>query len=175
LALTFGTLLSSQGADARRTRPWKVVVSGGSYYVTPCTARCHTRGSDLAAPGPLGPVSLGAKKKLRGLAGLVKPGGTGSPVFRCRRGGVGEKPQVTGRRGLRTCDPAHVTGGCPDASSVPDGTRQRPSRDSIPTVNPGRLPISRTASSTPGMKDARSKESWRIVSVSPSPPSSTSW
>ena len=28
MALTFGTLLSSQGADARRTRPWKVVVSG---------------------------------------------------------------------------------------------------------------------------------------------------
>ena len=30
-------------------------------------------------------------------------------------------------------------------------------------------------SSTPGMKEARSSESWRIVSVSPSAPNSTSW
>src|SRR4051794_38988081 len=33
---------------------------------------------------------------------------------------------------------------------------QRARNDSIPTVRPGRLPIWRTARSTPGMKDARS-------------------
>ena len=40
---------------------------------------------------------------------------------------------------------------------------------------PGRRPISRTASSTPGMNETRSYESCRRVSVSPAAPSSTSW
>ena len=41
---------------------------------------------------------------------------------------------------------------------------------SRPTVNPGRLPTSRTAIITPGMKLSRLIESWRIVSVCPSVP-----
>jgi hypothetical protein len=61
LALTFGTLLSSQGADARRTRPWKVVVSGGLL--------------SCSAPGPGLAVVPGAERKLRGSCGGVKPGG----------------------------------------------------------------------------------------------------
>src|SRR4051812_33375592 len=45
----------------------------------------------------------------------------------------------------------------------------------MPTVRPGCLPISRTASRTPGMNEARSYESWRRVRVSPAAPMSTSW
>ena len=45
----------------------------------------------------------------------------------------------------------------------------------MPTVRPGGSePIPRTASSTPGMNDARSSESCLIVSVYPCPPNSTS-
>ena len=52
---------------------------------------------------------------------------------------------------------------------------QSPSRPSRPTVRPGgRPPMPRMASSTPGMNDARSSESCRIVRISPCPPSSTS-
>ncbi len=50
-----------------------------------------------------------------------------------------------------------------------------PISGSSPTVRPGRVATSRTASSTPGMNDARSYESCRIVRVSPAVPSSTSW
>ena len=46
----------------------------------------------------------------------------------------------------------------------------------MPTVSPGGSdPMPRTATRTPGMNDARSSESCRIVSVSPWPPNSTSW
>ena len=54
------------------------------------------------------------------------------------------------------------------------GTSHRSSSGSIPMVSPGRLAISRTASRTPGTKEVRSRLSWRIVSVSPSVPNSTS-
>ena len=47
--------------------------------------------------------------------------------------------------------------------------RGRPSGDSV------RSPTLRTASSTPGMNDSRSVESWRIVSVWPTSPRMTSW
>ena len=51
----------------------------------------------------------------------------------------------------------------PEQGCEPDGeARQAP-------------PTWRTASSTPGMKLTRSKESWRIVSVSPCEPKTTSW
>lgn len=49
-----------------------------------------------------------------------------------------------------------------------------PRSGSRPTVRPGRDTTPRTASNTPGMNDERCKESWRIVSVSPVPPKSTS-
>ena len=51
----------------------------------------------------------------------------------------------------------------------------RPSRSSMPMVSPGRSTTARTAASTPGMKDTRSKESWRTVRVSPGSPNRTSW
>src|SRR3954454_3709051 len=51
-------------------RPWRLVPR---YAVHGSLS--HPGGSDLAAPGPSGPVSLGAKKKLRGHSGRVKPGG----------------------------------------------------------------------------------------------------
>jgi hypothetical protein len=54
----------------------------------------------------------------------------------------------------------HQTGG-----PVPGAAGYSPRNDSMPTVSPGCFAISRTASSTPGMNDARSKESWRRVSV----------
>ena len=60
MALTFGTLLSSQGADARGTRPWEVVVSGLC-----CPA---------LAPGPGLAVVPGAERKLRGWEQGVKRG-----------------------------------------------------------------------------------------------------
>ncbi len=47
---------------------------------------------------------------------------------------------------------------------------------SSPTVTrSGRSATSRTASRTPGMNERRSIESWRMVSVCPSPPKITSW
>src|SRR6185312_473906 len=50
------------------------------------------------------------------------------------------------------------------------------SRFSSPnTGERSRSPTLRIASSTPGMKDSRAIESWRIDSVWPSPPKSTSW
>ena len=54
----------------------------------------------------------------------------------------------------------------------------RSSRGGSPGRRSGRAagwPAPRTASSTPGMNEARSSESCRMVSVSPCPPSSTSW
>ena len=42
---------------------------------------------------------------------------------------------------------------------------------SSPTLNPGCAATRRTPKSTPGMKDARSKESWRIVKSCPGSPS----
>ncbi len=60
LALTFGTLLSSQGADAHGTGPLRVVVRGLC-----CPARHPGRG---LAVGP------GAERKLRGWEQGVKPG-----------------------------------------------------------------------------------------------------
>ncbi len=44
----------------------------------------------------------------------------------------------------------------------------------MPTVRPGRPVTARTASSTPGMNEARSSESWPIVNRSPWPPKRTS-
>ncbi len=51
----------------------------------------------------------------------------------------------------------------------------RLSSGSRPTVRPGWSSTERTASRTPGMNEERSRVSWRIVNVSPSVPSSTSW
>jgi hypothetical protein len=62
-----------------------------------------------------------------------------------------------------------------DTRSAEKGDHSRSSRSSIPKVSPGRSPTARTASRTPGVKDARSVESCRIVRVSPAPPRSTSW
>ncbi len=50
----------------------------------------------------------------------------------------------------------------------------RPSSWSKPTVRPGVSPMLRMASSTPGMNDERSIVSWRIDSVWPLVPSTTS-
>jgi hypothetical protein len=56
-----------------------------------------------------------------------------------------------------------------------DDLLARQSRCSSPTTSPSSSPTFRTASNTPGMKDSRAIESWRIVSVCPSPPKTTSW
>ena len=42
-------------------------------------------------------------------------------------------------------------------------------------MRPGWSPIARRPASTPGVNEARSSESWRIVRVSPTPPRMTSW
>src|SRR5215831_3967981 len=64
--------------------------------------------------------------------------------------------------------------GLPPTPAPPVQTR--PSNPSSPTVRPrGSEAMPRTAISTPGMNEALSRESCLIVSVSPCPPSSTSW
>src|SRR3954454_12164257 len=45
----------------------------------------------------------------------------------------------------------------------------------MPSVSPLCSPTQRTPRSTPGMNDSRASESCRMVSVSPCPPSNTSW
>ena len=60
MALTFGTLLSSQGADAQQTRPSRIVVASLC-----CPARRF---------GPGLAVVPGAKRKLRGSGDGVKLG-----------------------------------------------------------------------------------------------------
>ena len=102
LALTFGTLLSSQGADAQELNP----------------------------PGhrPQLDVQLYAVLRIGWTRGSVR---------------LAFRPRGASRTIHQTGGPAH-------------GGPQRPSRLSIPTVRPGRRAISRTASSTPGMNDARS-------------------
>jgi hypothetical protein len=122
LALTFGTLLSSQRADAQKldphgNRPWLDVQHYAGFQQLP------TRGA--------GPADLPA------------------------RAAHGE--QYTTLRGRARGVPYPVPG-CPEpADSGEDGAlSQRPRKLSIPTVRPGREPISRTARSTPGMNDARS-------------------
>src|SRR6202453_992208 len=49
------------------------------------------------------------------------------------------------------------------------------SRDSSPIVKPDSLRTFFTARTIPGPNESRERESWRMVSVSPRPPKSTSW
>src|SRR5690606_3160614 len=70
-----------------------------------------------------------------------------------------------------SCPPTSARGGGHAGLEV----AQRSSRRSSPTVSPGSSPTRRTPSSTPGVNAARFIVSWRIVRVSPPPPSSTSW
>src|SRR4051812_48469346 len=126
LALTFGTLLSSQGADAHQLDPhglrrWRLVVQ--PYVATGCSRR--------------GIVRLASRPRAAHREPYTTPEG--------------------GAQGVRDPDPRPA---------------QSPRRLSIPTVRPGWRAISRTASSTPGMKEARSYESCRSVKVSPGAPKS---
>src|SRR3954454_2165193 len=101
--------------------------------VTPCSVSVATPGGSIGWPS--GP--LGAEKTLHHLA---RP---------CRRpSGVVGLPGVTA-----TPARAFPSGSGLDHAGVP---AHRPRNFSIPTVRPGCRPISRTASSTPGMKEARS-------------------
>src|SRR3954451_23687220 len=101
--------------------------------VTPCSVSVATPGGSIGWPS--GP--LGAEKTLHHLA---RP---------CRRpSGVVGPPGV-----IATPARALPSGSGPGRTGVP---AQRPRNFSIPTVRPGCRPISRTASSTPGMKEARS-------------------
>ncbi|TFV69277.1 hypothetical protein E4P39_21685, partial [Blastococcus sp. CT_GayMR19] len=107
LALTFGTLLSSQGADAQK----------------------------------LDPLGLRRWLEVQLYAGFQElPRGGSGPAALPGRAAHGE-PYTTlrGRAGGSLRRPV-----------------QRPRKLSIPTVSPGRRLISRTASSTPGMNEARS-------------------
>src|SRR4051794_17455673 len=122
LAMTFGTLLSSQGPDAQKLDP-SALHSWLDVQLYAGFQRPTTRGS--------GPAAL--------------PG-------RAAHGETYTTPEGRAR-----------------------GVLQRPRKLSMPRVRPGCRPISRTARSTPGMKDARSYESCRRVRVSPAAPISTSW
>src|SRR5919205_476047 len=114
LALTFGTLLSSQGADAQRLDPlglrlWRLVPLYAVFGVL------HPGGALRGPPGPVRRVENDTR-----LSG---------PVRKSVRG--------VGRH-------------------TPPTSRHSPRKPSMPTVRPGCRPISRTARSTPGMKEARS-------------------
>jgi len=92
-----------------------------------------------------------------------------------RESEFGEDARNVGAR--RSFDDAKPAGDLPvgDTSRDQDGdaagglaaTAYRSRKLSRPTVRPGREPISRTARKTPGIKEKRSSESCRIVSVSP--------
>ena len=114
MALTFGTLLSSQGADAqlpdpRGPRLWRLVQLYAVFGVL------HPEGALRGPPGPVRRVENHTRT-----SGRVRKSAEG-----VRRHTAAARPQ-------------------------------RPRKDSIPTVRPGRLLTSRTARRTPGMKDARS-------------------
>src|SRR3954447_2210729 len=66
LALTFGTLLSSQGADAQRHRPLRAS-SLAEVLPYPASGQPPRRELPGRPPGP-----RGAERKLRALAGRVK-------------------------------------------------------------------------------------------------------
>jgi hypothetical protein len=122
LALTFGTLLSSQGADAQKLDPrglrrWLEV-------------QLYAGFQDLPAGGS-GPAAL--------------PG----------RAAHGE-PYTMKRGFCAGVENTATTAPRTDRVSTSEAPGQRPRKLSIPTVRPGRLLISRTASRTPGMNEARS-------------------
>ena len=73
------------------------------------------------------------------------------------------KQQDEGKEGQRPAVPPHMP------------PTHKPKMSSMPTVSPGRELTARAAAITPGMNETRSRESWRMVSVSPSAPKSTSW
>jgi len=64
LALTFGTLLSSQGAGAHRSKPFDLS-RGNSLNVTRLVSRCQTR--RLAAPPAPIPLAHGVNRDPKGL------------------------------------------------------------------------------------------------------------
>jgi hypothetical protein len=66
LALTFGTLLSSQGADAHRSKSLDLS-RGNSLNVTRLVSRCQTR--RLAAPPAPNPLDHGANRGSGGAGG----------------------------------------------------------------------------------------------------------
>src|SRR5436305_536246 len=86
-------------------------------------ARCHTRGSDVAAPGPFGPVSLGANKKLRGCGGGVKRGRRPMATIRlfgraCGHESAGQATLLPSEMRCRS-----RVEGCPDVSAATAVTR----------------------------------------------------
>src|SRR5712671_4740505 len=113
-----------------------------------------------------------------------------NPTVPGRPGGYGgvEPPVTGGFRGVAprastAPGPAQPPGQHSPRASTAPGPAQPPGQQSYfspsspsrPTVRPGgREPICRMASRTPGMNEARSRESCLIVSVSPFPPNSTS-
>src|SRR4051812_19645116 len=72
MALTFGTLLSSQGTDAHRTRPHRALVDSGFS----CTSHNGSIHADLPV-GPESGVSRGASRTLHHPGGPLH-GGSGS-------------------------------------------------------------------------------------------------
>src|SRR3954452_12481922 len=82
MALTFGTLLSSQGPDAQKLRPrglhlWRLSM------LRPASRRCHPEGPTRWPPGP-----LGAKRTLHHRRGLVQSAEDVTPPTRPRARGT---------------------------------------------------------------------------------------
>ena len=84
----------------------------------------------------------------------------GRQLQRC---GLVDGTALIERRRHRSKDSANLLHGAQSSFSRPTVKRS------------GRSATLRTASSTPGMKERRSIESWRRLSVCPSPPKITSW
>src|SRR3954454_20720038 len=132
LALTFGTLLSSQGADAHEPRP-----SGLRSKRLSMLRLAEHRSLPLGVRSAGLPARSAQRRHF---------------IILCPRA---DSPSgVVGLPGV-TATPARAfpSFSGPGHTGVP---AQRPRNFSIPTVRPGCRPISRTASSTPGMKEARS-------------------
>jgi hypothetical protein len=168
LALTFGTLLSSQRADAQKPDPHGPRSLAGCptlrrFPVFPhpgpgpadlpvrAAQREHYTISEALAQGPrVASVSRSSPRRQdrRGLP--VQPAaGSGTSRALCLLGHT--VAALKGQRLGRFLQPGDA-----GRHSRQRRPRQRPRKLSMPTVRPGRPPTSRTARRTPGMNEARS-------------------
>jgi hypothetical protein len=167
LALTFGTLLSSQRADAQKPdphgpRPWLDVQHYAGFQCSRIralvrrTSRSARRRENITpSPRPLhraprvASVSRSSPRRQDRRGPSVHPGaGSGTSRALCLLG-----PTVAaGRSAAWTVSPTGRRE--PAFPAVP--SPQRPRKLSMPTVRPGWPPTSRTARRTPGMNEARS-------------------
>ena len=124
------------------------------------------RGGRRTGPSPTRPRRAAARPSRRGTRGRPWPARRPTPSPRPRPSSWPVRTAQRTRTPLRAAVRA-----APDR----DRSSRTSSSASSPSVRSSSPAIVRTASSTPGMNDDRSYVSWRIESVWPVVPSSTSW